>query len=280
MTELTITEKSALDKLPSELRPFVEARMGRPVSKLNDIELKAKCLDLISYSFAEQAIYNVEPKILAFQRDELFKELRNVSAFKNLTFEEVKIAFNLGIRQESGAFFGMCAKTYNQFLKHYAQKEERNRGMRMFLDDVNKPKVTEKPIAIKFIEDAAATIKAFNDYKETGKMPFIPSANYYYLWKEVGLIKWSDEQRKEIKLKARAAYAEELRNKRMKREVRQADYEAALNSLDTNPTVARKAREIGLRMFFDICIQTNFDLAKTLNDISNERKKNSGSGNI
>lgn len=258
--ELTVIEKTAFNKLPESLRPFTEARIEKPIKNIHDIELKGKCLEIIGVSFAEQGQMGIEPSVMAFQRDCLFTELRSNSRFGTLTLTEVRNAFKMGIRGESGPFFGMCPKTYHQFLKYYYDRPERIEGMKQYLALIEEPKRTEKPLHVKLDETAKSCLNAFEHYKQTKELPFACGGYYNFLWKDKGVIKWDKKERAEIKDEAEKSYVIELKSKKASGKISQNAYEVILSGLDTDPSLVQKMKRIALKRYFDKCIKEGIEL--------------------
>ena len=256
----TLIEKTAFEKLPENLKAFTELRLEPPVSKINDIELKGKCLEIIGLSYAEQGQMGIEPNILAFQRDTLFSELRASNKFRTLTLSEVRSAFKMGIRGESGPFFGMCAKTYHQFLKHYFEKPERVEGMKQYLALIEAPKTSEKPFHIKLQETKESCLKAFLEYRNTRSLPFTAFAYYDFLRNDLKLIDWTKEEKAEIRKQAEIEYEGTLREKKQQRIIKKEQMVEMMLNLTTNATFLNTIKKIALKRYFDNCILKQFDL--------------------
>lgn len=247
----TTLEKEAFNKLPESLKPFVQARLEQVVKTLTDNDLKHKCLDIITQAFAEQGQFNIDNKILSTQIEALFTELRTQAPFKGLTLSEVKNAFKTGIRGETGLFFGMCAKTYHQFLKHYAEKKERSEGMRKYLDLLNEPKRVEKPLATKMAETAESYNRALEHYKKTKEMPYTSFAFYDYLVNDLKIEVVSKEDKFKIAKQAETEYTTELKVKKGQGLIRCEQYESIITSLSSNPTLKNRMKKLALKKYWD-----------------------------
>lgn len=255
----TLIEKNAFELLPLNLKEVTEARLEAPVKELSDIFLKGKCLDLITVSYSEQAQFNIEPQILAHQRDALLAELRDSNKFKELTWSEVQRAFKTGIRGESGPFFGMCAKTYHQFLKHYYEKPERIEGMRQYLalmETINKPEPSESEKKQKNFE---ACEWAFETYKNTGVIPN-GHFKFYQTLMDLGLIKWTPEEKKAISGPIKLEYQKELESKKKNGHINASQLAELMISLDSNATLISRVRKEALKRYFDKLKNENLNL--------------------
>lgn len=259
MNQLTTIEKNAFDKLPLNLREFTVARVEKPIKEYTDNELKKQLYDIIAISYTEQAQFNIEPSMLAFQRDALFNEIKSSTKFKELTLSEVKKAFTIGIRGESGPFFGMCAKTYHQFLKYYHEKPERVEGMKLYLELMNAETKTELTPSEKRAKSFDAVEYFFKEYKETGKILTGHYQIYQFLMDE-GKIKWTKEEKNAISGPIKEAYKKEIEQSYKRGKVRKTDYELILSSLESNPTLIGRVRKEALTRYFNKLINEGKEL--------------------
>lgn len=256
---LTIIEKQAFEKLPANLQNFAKARIEPPVKNISDIELKGKCLDIIGVAYAEQGQFGIEVNILTFQKECLFTELRTNSKFKELTLSEVRSAFKNGIRGDSGPFFGMCAKTYHQFLKHYYEKPERVESMKQYLELMNQENKVELTAEEKLKKNKEACVWCFEEYKKTGN---IPNGHYkfYQTLLDLGLIKWTKEEKKAISTPIKTQYEKELETSKKRGHISTSQLAELLITLDSNPTLISRVRKVALAKYFDKLIKEGIEL--------------------
>lgn len=257
-----------IDSLPPALKPFAAARIGQKAIKdLSPIEVSKSCAEIINRSFVEAGHIKAEKEMLEFNRDVLFNELKG--KFASLTINEVKEAFRIGIRGESGAWFGLCAKTYHQFLKYYFEKPERSESMKAYLTIADKANDLTKQVTESDKEKIMreASLKEFDEYckeKELSRSApyvydFIAKVHGYkaYLSGDEIRVLFNDrETRESIKKLAKAQYKNELNKKILKGEVRKKDAENALFDLVTNRTYLNVAKTIELKMYFDKLIES------------------------
>lgn len=252
----TLIEKQAFKKLPLNLQEYVSLRLEPPVKELNHTVLKDKCHNLISISFIEQAQYSVESKILAHQRDTLLDELRTVKAFGSLTWSEVEKAFKTGIRGESGQFFGMCAKTYHQFLKYYVGKPERVEGMKQYLELMNQENKVELTPEQKKQKSKEALVWYFNEYKRTKKLGSGSFAMYESLYYGFGLCRFSEVEALDLKNSVQKKWDEYEKNP--KKNHYKAMFEGDI--LEQAPTLKGNLRKEALTRYFDKLIKEGIEL--------------------
>lgn len=253
---LTIIEKKAFEKLPANLQNFAKARIEPPVKNISDIELKGKCLDIIGVAYAEQGQFGIEVNILTFQKECLFTELRTNSKFKELTLSEVRSAFKNGIRGDSGPFFGMCAKTYHQFLKHYYEKPERVESMKQYLELMNQENKPELTAEEKKQKSKEALVWYFSEYKRTKKLGSGSYAMYESLYYGFGLCRFSDVEALDLKNSVQKKWDEY--ESQPKKNHYKAMFEGEI--LEQAPTLKGNLRKEALKRYFDKLITEGIEL--------------------
>lgn len=247
-----------LDKLPESLKVWAVNRIGKkPIKLLTENEVNRSCSEIIAKSFADSGQLNVTSEMLQFQTQSLLDELSG--KFKDLTIDEVKEAFKKGIRGETGPYFGLCAKTYHQFIKHYFESKERSEAMRVYLDLNRQEIVKDKPTPEQQNEILKKGIKlAYEVYVKSGELPFY-SAPYYDYLKKNNLVNWSKEQIEEMKIEAETEYRGRLIEDRDNRVINTLQYKAIIENLNTNQTFKNVCKKIGLKYWFEACKLTNFN---------------------
>jgi translation initiation factor 2B subunit (eIF-2B alpha/beta/delta family) len=147
--------------------------------------------------------YKVEQSVLDFQKDELYNCL--IKNFSDFSIMEVHRAFEVGIYGESGPFFGLCLKTYQQFLKHYKTRPERFQALNEYL------KLTETKQELTEMEKQKIIIDGMNEaleeYKKTRQHSEGHWVYYRYLKDKLGVIVPEPERQVEIKKLAENDYA-------------------------------------------------------------------------
>lgn len=246
------------DKLPESLRQYAINRVGKKTIKNSSpFEVTRTCSEIIAKSFADSGQLNVTSEMLKFQTQSLVDELSG--KYKDLTLDEVREAFKKGIRGETGPYFGLCAKTYHQFIKHYFESKERSEAMRVYLDLNRQEIVKDKPTPEQQNEILKKGIKlAYEVYVKSGELPFY-SAPYYDYLKKNNLVNWSKEQIEEMKIEAETEYRGRLIEDRDNRVINTLQYKAIIENLNTNQTFKNVCKKIGLKYWFEACKLTNFN---------------------
>ena len=255
-----LTVINNIERLPESLRQYAINRIGKKAIKdMIQSEVKKNCSQIVASAFAESGQLKVDAPMLQYQSDSLFNELSG--KFKDLTIDEVKESFKQGIRGESGPYFGLCAKTYHQFLKHYYEKKERAEAMRVYLDLVNQEASKEPLTKEQKYERMMLGVKtAFNEYKESGKLPFCPAPYYDFLWQELKLINWTAEQKSEIRQEANRLWSEFLKEAKDTRRINTMQYKELLANTINNQTYLNKVKQVGLKKFFEMYKQNGFEI--------------------
>lgn len=132
---LTVREQSVIDNLPEHIKQFVVARNDTPLKFLTPNQVKKGISEILCQaSFDMGSPMSTDLKILQFQTEACFNEFN--FKYSSLTLPEVKNAFKMGIRGEFGQYFGLCPKTYHQFIKSYYELPERFKANNEYLKQV------------------------------------------------------------------------------------------------------------------------------------------------
>lgn len=121
-----------IKQLPENYQYFVLARQEPQMKNLRPNEVKSGIAKILSQaSFDMGSPMSADKEILTFQTEACFKEL--TFKYSTLTLSELRNAFTMGIRNEFGQYFGMCPKTYHQFIKAYYELPDRFKAQEAYL---------------------------------------------------------------------------------------------------------------------------------------------------
>lgn len=251
-----------LNQLPEGLRPYAFARVGQQaIKRLSEAEVKQLCGRVIATAYAESGQTGVSSEMLAFQIKTLIDELKG--EFLTLTSVEVENAFKMGVRSELGQYFGLCAKTYHQFLKNYYHLPQRIESMKLFLQITNRVELvkaapTEEEKA-EIIKNAA--VNAFIEYKETKRMPFVCAPIYDFL-KDKGLINWTESEKNEIQKEVKEKYIDEMKQRRVSGHLSGTQYQNIVNNLGggKNQALINRIKNHALKLYFNRLIELKKNL--------------------
>lgn len=256
MTELITTDN--LTKLPVGLQKFAQARIGNKAFKLLESSVQKKqCLDIVTLAHAAIGNKGTEADILVFQTNELISCL--TGKYAELTIPEIKEAFEMLLSGEFGQFMGMNKRTYYIALKGYYELPQRTEGMKQYLALIEAPKVSEKPLHVKVQETKESVIRAFEEYKETKKLPYTSFAYYDFL-KEQGKFNWTKEEKLEMHEQATREYEGLLRERKEQRVIKSSQVAELMLSLSSNPTFKNLCKKIALKRYFNLLINEGKEL--------------------
>jgi hypothetical protein len=252
----TLQQKNVMNGLPELYADLVHLRLEHPFSSYGDRDKKTFCLRILTKAFIDGLPggmpANTKPEefesILKFQNECLLKELSG--KLGALTVSEIEFAFHEGVRGQSGPYFGMCPKTYNQFLTWFFNYDSRNEAWVRYMVGMDTLRFSEVPVKLTKESLIQSAKGAFEDYKNSGKLPFVPHAIYETIKELTGketLIDKADWE--SIKSEAKKTLTERFKGK------------GAVPLCDLlkmeNRTFEFEIKKIGLKRFFDSLITNN-----------------------
>jgi len=97
-----------------------------------------------------------------------------------LTSTEFRTACKNGVIGNYGEWYGMCLKSVNQWIKGYLSDTARIQAIKNWNKSIDESviKISQKPVYFTKEYLAKSAKDAFEVYKETGKLPFVPHAIY------------------------------------------------------------------------------------------------------
>lgn len=202
-----------INVLEPSKRKFVALRAGnQAIRGISESVVKSACAEILTRaSFDMNSPMANDPKMLLAQTEALFGELKG--KFKDLTIPELKEAFNMGIREEFGNFFGLCPATYHKFIKSYYSLPERSASWLEYLKLTESP----EPKLDKVMFSKQACVKAFENYRDMGLVPFSAWAYYDIINELIGVdykghktLVTDAEVRKTLFAKAKEEHTSEL----------------------------------------------------------------------
>lgn len=181
---LSVIENNVIGNLPATQQEFVTAKFSKQICKFSDPDLETLVSTLVMKTLTESGVKDMgDGKVVTFLRETLFKDLKH-SRFSRLTFEEVKLAFEKGVRQEYGIFMGVNIQTMHGWLRAYLNSKGRELAFKEFYritgelehgatDRNAKP----NPEGIKKVLEVLKPFseKAKPDYIKKAKPPIVPS---------------------------------------------------------------------------------------------------------
>lgn len=248
-----------------KVNSFVSLRLGhKAIKDLPTNTVKRECVDILTTAYFDNGSpLNMDAKedagVLQFQTEALFKELSG--KYGTLTLPELSEAFRRGVRGESGAFFGMCPKTYHQFIKYFFDLPERGKAWMNYLEELETPRA-KAPIVLTHEHLQGLAIRTFEEYKLTKDLPQLGSVcgTIYDTIKKsqkvetlIDRLDWA-----EIKKLAKESYVNE-----MKRGTKKGDLKKLLDMLIydiSNRSFEFHVKKVGLKFYFDALIKNDKSL--------------------
>lgn len=181
-----LTTLDNLDRLTPKQQEYVRLRVAQtPVKNIEAYVVKIALAEiLVKAAFDLGSPMADDAIVLKFQTEGFFKELKG--RFANLTIFELKEAFNRGIRGEFGQFFGLCPRTYHQFIKHFYELPERQKAWLEYMAGQEELKKSPKPVFFTTDQLKQFAINDFETYRQSGKLPFYPHATYNIICEAIG----------------------------------------------------------------------------------------------
>lgn len=173
---LTLREKEIFNQLTPIEQEFVGDRMESCLKNIGDRSRKLLCNDVLVVASADAGSPMAnDAQILKHQTEALFNEI--IGRYLDLTPSELRKAFKVGVRGDSGPWFGFCARTYHQFLKYYFELPVRQKSHLKYIEMVSKAQAYV-PTVDKLMFSKQGCKKAFDGYQLTGELP-IGAYSYY-----------------------------------------------------------------------------------------------------
>jgi len=249
-------------------RQIIKATRSSMVKDVEDKNLISLLIVIIENAFIDtgQSPKVADSDIKRFNKEfakSLMQDIREY--FSSIRVEEIELAVKNGIRNYYGDFFGINVSTIHGFIRAYKHSPDRSEAIRkqklheesMITTDNSKPANIEAMFR-------AGCIQAFEDYKKTKNIIDFGSVRYEYL-KEKGLITISEQQYKELKIRAKTLVELELSSMKSGKDT--SSIIALINTFN-NQRESRVTAEINLlamKDFFDTLISQNKSLADLLN---------------
>lgn len=273
--QITITDKSAISKLPINLQKYCLAKEGEVISKMS-ASFGISSISKVIHS----AMVNVGMNPVAGQDNVLLNISETVyqlinDRYKSITINEFKLACLNGSLEEYGKYYGINLKTVSDWLKGYNNDENKKKAMAEWnkmidLVQINKYDDSQKE---QIIIDGC--VHFFNEYRENGLLNQIIApvdslcAIFYDKLKEKGLLIFTKERKLEIYDKAVIKYKEQLeaakRDRKMKFEQKDFDLMVSLLAENKNRPFANMCKKMSLLQYFDELIEMEQDLSELLN---------------
>ena len=239
----SVLEVEAMQKLPSQLKLYVQAKNETKIINLNKQDVLTKLYALIIKTIelsGENKKYNLEANTIKNVAGFIYDFV--IENYKGATLTELENAFNLGLTGEYGQYVGYGTVTFSKFIKGYMSSQKREQAMKEWfkMQDVR----VEAPVT-KFFEQNMEIAKYFFKICEPDKahrfgtiinhednVMHLPSI-YKFLFDNFQ-ISFSDESKEKIKKQAKINYNNFLNKSEIKRYDEKGYNSIVLSVIDDN----------------------------------------------
>lgn len=239
----SVLEAEAMQKLPSQLKLYVQAKNETKIININKQDVLTKLYALIIKTIelsGENKKYNLEANTIKNVSGFIYDYV--IEHYKGATLTELENAFNLGLTGEYGQYVGYGTVTFSKFIKGYMSSQKREQAMKEWfkMQDVR----VEAPVT-KFFEQNMEIAKYFFKICEPDKahrfgtiinhednVMHLPSI-YKFLFDNFQ-ISFSDESKEKIKKQAKINYNNFLKKSEIKRYDEKGYNSIVLSVIDDN----------------------------------------------
>ena len=239
----SVLEAEAMQKLPSQLKLYVQAKNETKIINLNKQDVLTKLYSLIIKTIelsGENKKYNLEANTIKNVAGFIYDYV--IEHYKGATLSELENAFNLGLTGEFGQYVGYGTVTFTKFVKGYMSSQKREQAMKEWfkMQDVR----VESPIT-KFFEQNMEIAKYFFKICDANvahrygtiinhedNVMHLPSI-YKFLYDNFQ-ISFSDESQEKIKKQAKINYNNFLKKSEIKRYDEKGYNSIVLSVIDDN----------------------------------------------
>lgn len=253
--------------LTNSEKNYIISGFGKKIKELDKKEVTSFLVELLTKIKFEsghktEVSNEDEYKKLVALVESVYLDLKNY--FSTLTLNDIKFAFNLGVRKEYGEYMGINVVTIFNWLKSYVQdakRAEAKKKQAAYIESMNKPKELTQDEKDSIMKEAC--IKAFEVFKLEKKYDDIGNAIYNYLDKKVK-INFTKERKDGIVKLARVSCKERYLNKlhSIKDSFEKNAIKEALKNIETQvtPDIIIEAKRIALNQYFSELIEMDLNL--------------------
>lgn len=276
-TSLTISDHSAINQLPEQLRKYALAKEGKMISKMPLKDAITSIYDTLCKVLVDTGNGNMQKQdnvesVLITISESVYQLI--FDKYKVLTINEFKLACLNGSLGDYGQYFGLNLKTVSDWLKGYNNDENKKKAMAEWNRLIGLVSIQEKTPEQKDAIIVDGLIHYFNEYKNAGLVQkFVLPVNslcavFYDNLKEKGLLIITKERKLEMYDKALAEYKADLEAKAKDRTVnfKTADIKPFLESIagNNNKPFANICKRMALLQYFDELIEMDMDIKDIL----------------
>jgi len=257
-----------LSRQSANVSEITKALLSKAFIHASEQEIKTKCHMVIWKSLVFCGFKGSEnDEVVAFQTLQLIGLIQK--DFRTIRLDEIDLAFYYGVRQHFGAFMGMNAKTYYQFIKGYTEMEQRIEEKKKVIQ------IEENPVLSKDQKDSI-TLSFAKQYFEEYKLTGVAGYHFHYacdlLTEMYGeelngkkTLVLNEQDRNDIKETSKKQYeayvlgaAAEYKNHGMNKKAKEV--QSVLENLKENQTYINHQKKNAVKYFFDKMIKEGTNL--------------------
>lgn len=231
-------------------------------------EMKLFLLDQVSKSFLLRG-YKTTDQDNAIIVTELLKEIQK--RFKAITFKEIEIAFENGLRGEYGEYMGLSVITFSNFIKGFKESRQRADMIKLHKEVKEEVVVTEEEKKKNFEEFLESCI--FKPY-ETRSYNLYSWSYIYDFFRSIGYCRFNEKTESEIIKKAKSVSLEKAKAKKLSNP-RDHKIKSIVERFNSGEEVLEdwkfEARKIAVINQFEMFHEVGEDLRVLIKEIIDER---------
>lgn len=245
--ELATTDKTPTGK-------YALAVTSPKAIELSKKNLQSTLAEIIARAYYDCG-YRIDTPDLALMAANLADEIKNY--FASLSVEDVKLALANGSRGQYGEFTGLSIALFHRWLRAHQTSANRLNALKALPAEDHTPVIDREKIE----SDWKAHIqKQFKTYKETGQLSIEFPTHQYREFEKRGLIKFSNEKKKELFNTAKENITEmkKLRRLNAKNGIERNAIKSFLDRLNANSLkgneqeeIKQEARRLAIKEFYD-----------------------------
>lgn len=244
-----------INKITESYRPFIIALRSLDIKGCDRATNLKAIIASITKATALTGKINVDNGFELHAAENLLNEF--ISRWPHAKHTEIELAFKKGVLGDYGEYFGINVKSLLGFWKSYIQSPELLQAKREWIKLMDEPKVAK---TITNVDLTESILKAFEDFKKTGELPFTSSHYYIILCKlhNVKTLIKDKDLRSTIREEAMKDYRASLVEKKINLKDRpQFDVLLKWCMEGKNPTYDTFSRKLALKYYFTECKTLN-----------------------
>lgn len=172
LTTLGSVEQRLVEQVTVQLQPYVVARYQKPMKAVENLELASRINTMISRALMDMGHTDRagDSEVKANLTDTLMADFRRMPKFHTITFQEVELAVNNGVRGEyptkNGQLLAINIANIHYWINCLLEDDKRKRALKEYNDKLDATLRSEKPKYFTPERWKKAVLDTFNQYRE------------------------------------------------------------------------------------------------------------------